>query len=126
MAGLRVQVVKPLKPLRYRLSPVEEKLDNLDKLEREFEQAVKSGKIPEEQEQESRLYLSVQRSKLQTAKDKALGIVPTVKKELIDRTGDRLPNQWEVYLQNVNPQKAFKVVLTLAVVVWFYCKNNGI
>lgn len=125
MAGLRVTVVKPIKPLRYRLSPVEEKLDNLDKLEREFEQAVKSGKIPEEQEQESRLYLSVQRSKLQAAKDKALGIVPTVEKELIDRTGDRLPNQWEVYLQNVNPQKAFKVTLFLVVLIWFYIKNSA-
>ena len=126
MAGLRVTVVKPVKPLRYRLSPVEEKLDNLDKLEREFEQAVLSGKVPEEQEQESRLYLKVQRDKLQAAKDKALGIVPTIEKELIDRTGDRLPTQWELYLQNVNPQKAFKWCLFLVVMVWFYCKNNSI
>ena len=123
MAGLRVTVVKPVKPLRYRLSPVEEKLDNLDKLEREFEQAVLSGKVPEEQTIEYGLYIKVQRDKLQAAKDKALGIAPTVEKELIDRTGDRLPTQWELYLQNVNPQKAFKVALSLAVVFWFYCKN---
>lgn len=123
MAGLRVTVVKPVKPLRYRLSPVEEKLDNLDKLEREFEAAVKAGKIPEEQEQESRLYIKVQRDKLQTVKDKALGIVPTVEKELIDRTGDKLPTQWESYLTNVDPQKAFKCCLCLAIVAWLYIKN---
>lgn len=125
MAGLRVQVVKPVKPLRYRLSPVEEKLDNLDKLESEFEAAVKAGKVPEEQELESRLYLKVQRDKLQAQKDKALGVVPTVEKELIDRTGDKLPNQWERYLTNVDPQKAFKCCLCIAVVVWFYLQNNG-
>lgn len=126
MAGLRVTVVKPVKPLRYRLSPVEEKLDNLDKLERELEAAVKAGKVPEEQEQESRLYLKVQREKLQAIKDKALGIVPTVEKELIDRTGDRLPTQWEQYLNHINPQKAFKVALVVVVVVWFYMQNKGL
>lgn len=126
MAGLRVTVVKPVKPLRYRLSPVEEKLDNLDKLEREFEAAVKAGKIPEEQEVESRLYIKVQRDKLQATKDKALGVVPVVEKELIDRTGDKLPTQWEQYLTYIDPQKAFKVVLTLTVLFWFYIQNKGL
>jgi len=126
MAGLRVTVVKPVKPLRYRLSPVEEKLDNLDKLEREFEAAVKASKVPEEQEQESRLYIKVQREKLQATKDKALGIDPTVEKELIDRTGDKLPTQWEQYLNHIDTQKAFKVALVVVVVVWFYIQNKGL
>jgi hypothetical protein len=124
MAGLRVTVVKPVKPLRYRLSPVEEKLDNLDKLEKEFEATVKAGKVPEEQEIESRLYIKVQREKLQAQKDKALGIIQTVEKELIDRTGDKLPTQWEQYLTHIDPQKAFKCCLCIAVMVWFYCKNS--
>jgi hypothetical protein len=124
VAGLRVTVIKPVKPLRYRLSPVEEKLDNLDKLERELNATVKAGKVPEEQEIESRLYLKVQRDKFQAQKDKALGIVPTVEKELIDRTGDKLPSQWERYLTDVNPQSAFKLFLFIAVVFWFYCKNS--
>lgn len=123
MAGLRVQVVKPVKPLRYRLSPVEEKLDNLDKLEKEFELAVKAGQIQEEQSIEYALYLKVQRDKLHAQKDKALGIVPVVEKELIDRTGDKLPSQWENYLTNVDPQKAFKCCLCIAIVAWLYVKN---
>lgn len=125
MAGLRVQVVKPIKPLRYRLAPVEEKLDNLDKLEKEFAQACKAGTIPEEQRQEYALYLKIQRDKLQATKDKALGIVPVVEKELIDRTGDRLPSQFELYCRNINPQKAFKVTLIFFIVFWLICKNNG-
>lgn len=125
MAGLRVTVVKPVKPLRYRLSPIEEKLDNLDKLEKEFQRELKAGKIPEEQALEYGLYLKVQRDKLQATKDKALGIVPIVEKQLIDRTGDKLPTQWELYCQGVDPQKAFKVVLCIAVFIWFFCKNSG-
>jgi hypothetical protein len=127
MAGLRVTVVKPVKPLRYRLSPVEEKLDNLDKLEREFEKAVKAGKVPEEQETENRLYLKVQRDKLQAVKDKALGIKPEVvepEKVLIDRTNDRLPTQYELYCRDIDPQKAFKWFLFIVVLIWLYCKNH--
>lgn len=125
MAGLRVTVVKPVKPLRYRLSPVEEKLDNLDKLEKELEQAVKAGKIPEEQRLEYALYLKVQRDKLQATKDKTLGIVPVKEKELIDMTGEHIPSQWELYCQGIYPQKAFRVVMFLAVMIWLYCKNSG-
>lgn len=124
MAGLRVTVVKPVKPLRYRLAPIEEKLDNHDKLEKEFEQALKSGKIPEEQADDYRLYLTTQRDKLQGSKDRAQGIKPTVEKVMIDRTGDKIPNQWGQYLTDVNPQKAFKWCLFIAVALWFYCKNN--
>ena len=123
MTGLRVQVVKPVKPLRYRLAPVEEKLDNLDKLEKEFEQALKAGTIPEEQADDYRLYLATQRDKLQCAKDKAQGIKPTVEKEFIDMTGEKLPSQWELYLSNIDPQKAFKWCLCAVVMLWFYCKN---
>lgn len=125
MAGLRVQVVKPVKPLRYRLSPVEEKLDNLDKLEAEFERAVKAGQIPEEQEQENRLYLKVQRDKLQAQKDKALGIKPVVEKQLIDMTGERVPSQWERYLTDIDPRKAFRVTLFIVVLIWLFCRNSG-
>lgn len=126
MAGLRVTVVKPVKPLRYRLSPVEEKLDNLDKLEKEFELAVKAGKISDSESEEYRLYLKVQRDKLQATKDKALGLKPEVvsAKELIDRTGDRIPSQWERYCQDVNPQKAFKVSLAIIIIFWLYLKNS--
>lgn len=123
MAGLRVTVVKPEKPLRYRLAPIEEKLDNLDKLEKEFERAVKAGKIPEEQRPEYALYLKVQRDKLQATKDKALGIVPVKEKELIDMTGEHIPSQWESYCQGIDPQKAFNVILFIAVLIWLYCKN---
>lgn len=125
MSGLRVQVVKPKKPLRYRLSPVEEKLDELDQLEKELELAVKAGQVPQEQEIESRLYLKVRREKLQAAKDKAQGIEPTVEKLLIDRTGDKLPSQWELYLKSVDPQKAFKCCLFLTVFIWFLAKNSS-
>ncbi len=123
MAGLRVTVVKPEKPLRYRLAPIEEKLDNLDKLEKEFERAVKAGKIPEEQRPEYALYLKVQRDKLQATKDKALGIVPVKEKELIDMTGEHIPSQWELYCQDIDPQKAFRVVMFLVVMIWLYCKK---
>lgn len=125
MAGLRVTVVKPVKPLRYRLSPVEEKLDNLDKLEKEFEQAVKAGKIPEEQRLEYALYLKVQRDRLQVTKDKALGLKPEVVKELIDMTGERVPTQWERTCQEADPQKAFKVTLFVVVLIWLYLQNTG-
>lgn len=125
MAGLRVTVVKPVKPLRYRLAPVEEKLDAHDALEKEFEQALKSGKIPEEQADDYRLYLATQRDKLQATKDKAQGIKPTVEKELVDMTGERIPSQWELYCQEIDPQKAFKWCLFIAATVWFYLKNNG-
>jgi hypothetical protein len=126
MVGLRVTVVKPVKPLRYRLSPVEEKLDNLDKLERELELAIKAGKVPEEQQIESRMYLKVQRDKLQVVKDKALGIVPVVERELIDRTNDRIPSQLELWLSGIDPQKAFKFALFSFVLVWFFMHNKGL
>ncbi len=122
MAGLRVTVVKPVKPLRYRLSPVEEKLDNLDKLEKEFEQAVKAGKIPEEQRLEYAFYLKVQRDKLQATKDKTLGIVPEVVKVVDTRVSDTLV-LWEClkWLASVLPtQRNFKIALGLVVLTWFF------
>lgn len=125
MAGLRVTVVRPVKPLRYRLSPVEEKLDNLDKLEKEFEAAVKAGKIPEEQEAENRLYIKVQRDKLQATKDKALGLKPEVVKELIDMTGERVPTQWERSCQDIDPQKAFKLTMFIVILIWLYLQNSS-
>lgn len=122
MAGLRVTVVKPKKPLRYRLAPIEEKLDNLDLLEKEFAREVSAGKIPEEQRQEYALYLKIQRDKLQATKDKALGVKPEVvsEKVLVDMTHERIPSNFELYLRNIDGQKAFRVILFIVVVLWFF------
>lgn len=126
MAGLRVTVVKPKKPLRYRLAPIEEKLDNLDLLEKEFALACKAETIPEEQRQEYALYLKIQRDKLQATKDKALGVKPekpVVEKVLVDMTHERIPSNFEMYLRTIDGQKVFRVVLFIVVMLWFFSKK---
>ena len=121
MAGLRVQVVKPVKPLRYRLAPIEEKFDNLDKLEKEFANA---KDIPEEQRQEYALYLKVQRDKLQAQKDRALGLSPVKQKLEIDMTNVRpLPRCWKWWLDELTTKNNFMFIAGTLIFIWYKLQN---
>lgn len=125
MAALRVNVVKDVKPLRYRIAPIEEKVDALEKLEAEFNQAVKAGKIPEEVIEEYSTYLKVQRDKIHAVKCKALGIKPEVEKELVDFSYIEPRKDWRYYWHEYCfTDTGFKVALALFVLCWIYSINH--
>lgn len=130
MAALRVNVVKPIKPLRYRIAPIEEKVDAIEALEAEFKRAIKAGQIPQEEIEEYSTYLRVQREKIHAVKLKALGSKPGPEGE---KDYDAMPfapdpPKWRLIRYRMREycnDKAFRWLLFLIVLFWLYCKNKS-
>lgn len=128
MAALRVNVVKPIKPLRYRIAPIEEKVDAIEKLEAEFNRAIKSGQIPQEEIEEYRTYLKVQREKIHAVKCKALGIKVEEERDYDSMPYAPDPSKWRLLRYKAREyctDQTFRWLLFLAVLFWIYCKNKS-